>query len=146
MKFYALVLELHLLKIFCRTHTAIQTVRHFPEIVKSYSEQPKLCKFIKNQKSKIFMKLLLSFICVQESKNSSESSSKANSSLTFSRFECFLNYYFKNSWRTMQSNIIYFCSVLNICLRVFNIILLYLFIKWTKVFLMHTFYSNTFIF
>ena len=47
MKFRALVLDLHLPQNFCHRHTDTQTDRHFPEIVKSCSKHPKMCKFIK---------------------------------------------------------------------------------------------------
>ena len=65
MKFRALVLELHLPQNFCHIHTG----RHFPEIVKSSSGHPETCKFIKNRKSKICTKTILSSIYIEESKN-----------------------------------------------------------------------------
>ena len=64
MKFRALVLELHLPQNFCHTHT----YRHFPEIAKRCSEHPKTCKSIKNRKSKIFTKPIVSCIYIEESK------------------------------------------------------------------------------
>ena len=71
MKFCSLVLELHLPQNFCRIHTTAQTDRQtFPEIVKSWSGHPKTCKFIKNRKSKILMKLI-HFFNIEESKNNS---------------------------------------------------------------------------
>ena len=63
MNLCALVLELHLPQNFCHTH------RHFPEIVESCSRHPKMCKSIKNQKSKIFTKPIFSSVYVEESKN-----------------------------------------------------------------------------
>ena len=77
MKFYSLVLELHLPQNFCHTHTDTQTHRHtdrqtdrhFPEIVKSCSGHPKTCKSIKNRKSRICTKPILSSIYIEESKN-----------------------------------------------------------------------------
>ena len=42
MKFYALVLELHLPQNFCHTQLHRQTNRHFPEIVESFSGHPKI--------------------------------------------------------------------------------------------------------
>ena len=72
MKFCSLVLELHLPQNFCHTHTDRhtdrQTDRHFPEIVKSCSGHPKTCKSIKNRKSKIFTKHILSSSYTDESK------------------------------------------------------------------------------
>ena len=65
MKFCRLILELLLHKIFV---THIQTDTHFPEIVKSCSGHPKTFKSIKNRKSKIFTKPMLSSIYVEESK------------------------------------------------------------------------------
>ena len=67
MKFSSLVLELHLPQNFCHTHTD-QTDRHFPEVVKSCSGHPKTCKFMKNRKSKICTKPILSSIYIEESK------------------------------------------------------------------------------
>ena len=71
MKFCSLVLELHLPQNFCHTHTDTQTHRHtdrhFPEIVKSCSGHPKTCKSIKNRKSKIFTKPILSSTYIEES-------------------------------------------------------------------------------
>ena len=46
-------------------HTNGQT---YPEIVKSFSEHPKTYKYVKNQESKIFMKLILSSIYAEENK------------------------------------------------------------------------------
>ena len=66
MKFYALVLELQLPQNFCVTHTQTDI---FPEIVKSCSGYPKACKSIKNQKSKIFTKPILSSIYTEEKKS-----------------------------------------------------------------------------
>ena len=63
MKFRELVLELHLPQNFCHTH------RHFPEILQSCSGHPKTCKSIKNRKSKICTKPILSSTYVEESKN-----------------------------------------------------------------------------
>ena len=50
----------------CLSHT--HTDRHFPEIVKSCSGHPKMCKSIKNWKSKIFTKPMLSSIHIEENK------------------------------------------------------------------------------
>ena len=72
MKFCALVLELHLAQNFCHT----QTHRHFPERVKSCSGHPKMCKFIKNRKSKIFTKPILSSIYIEDSKKKREREEK----------------------------------------------------------------------
>ena len=81
MKFCSLVLELHLPQNFCHTHTDTQTHRHtdtetdrqtdrhFPEIVKSCSGHPKSCKSIKNRKSKICTKPVLSSSYIEENKN-----------------------------------------------------------------------------
>ena len=66
MKFRELVLELHLPQIFCHTHINTQT-----DIfqVKSCSKHSKKCKSIRNQMPKIFMKLILSSIYIEGSKN-----------------------------------------------------------------------------
>ena len=73
MKFYALVLELYLPQNFCRIHADLHTDRHidrhFPELVKSCSGHPKTGKSIKNQKSEICTKPILSSIYIEESKN-----------------------------------------------------------------------------
>ena len=69
MKFYALVLYLHLPQNFCHTQIDTQTDRHFPEIVKSCSGHPKTCESIKNRKLKIFTKPVLFSIYTEESKN-----------------------------------------------------------------------------
>ena len=58
MIFCSLVLELHLPQNFCHIHTG----RHFLKIVKSWPGHPKTCKSIKNRKSKIWTKPILSFI------------------------------------------------------------------------------------
>ena len=50
------------------SHTHTHTDRHFPEIVNSCSGHAKTCKFIKNWKSKIFMKLILCSIYIEVSK------------------------------------------------------------------------------
>ena len=73
MKFCSLVLELHLTQNFCHTHTD----RHFPKIVKSCSGHPKPCKFIKNRKSKICTKPILSstYIKISKKKNRAHVSS-----------------------------------------------------------------------
>ena len=69
MKFCALVLELHLpQKFLLHTHIDTQTDRHFLKIVKSCSGYPKTSKSIKNRKSKIFTKPILSSIYVEENK------------------------------------------------------------------------------
>ena len=68
MNFCSLVLELHLPQNFCHTHRDTQTDRHFPKIVKSCSRNPKTCKSIKNRKSKICTKSILSSY-VEGSKN-----------------------------------------------------------------------------
>ena len=72
MKFCSLVLELHLSQNFCHRHTDsqthTQTDRHFPEIVKSCSGHPKTCKSMKNRKSKICPKPILSSTYIEESK------------------------------------------------------------------------------
>ena len=60
MKFRPLVLELHLLQDVCHTYTDRHTDTHFPEIVKSCLGHPKTCKTIKNRKSKICKKPILS--------------------------------------------------------------------------------------
>ena len=49
---------------FCHT----QTDRHFPEIVKTCSRYPKMCKSIKNWKSENFPKPILSFTNIEECK------------------------------------------------------------------------------
>ena len=49
--------------------TKFLSSRHFPEIIKSCSKYPKTCKSIKNRKSKIFTKRILSSIYIEESKN-----------------------------------------------------------------------------
>ena len=67
MKFCSLVLELHLPQNFCHRHTERQTDRHFPKIVKSCSGHPKACKSIKNRKSKICTKQILSSTYIEES-------------------------------------------------------------------------------
>ena len=67
MKFCELVLELHLPQNFC--HTDTQTDRQFPEIVKSCSGYSKACKSIKNLRSKICTKPVLSSMYIVESKN-----------------------------------------------------------------------------
>ena len=64
MKFCPLVFELHLAQNFCHRHIDI----HLPEIVKSFSGHSKTFKSIKNWKSKIFTKLILSSIYIEESK------------------------------------------------------------------------------
>ena len=69
MKFYALVLELHLKQDFCHRHTDRHTDIHFPEIVKSCSGHPKTCKSIKNWKLKNFTKPILSSIYIDKNKN-----------------------------------------------------------------------------
>ena len=65
MKFCALVLELHLPQN-TLAFTDTNTDRHFPEVVKSCSGHPKTCKSIKNRKSKIFPKPILSSIQIEE--------------------------------------------------------------------------------
>ena len=54
--------------------THIETVKHFPEVVKSLSGHPKTCKSIRNRKSKIFQKPILSSIDTEETKNSTQDS------------------------------------------------------------------------
>ena len=54
------------------THTDTQTDWHFPEIVKSCSGHPKTCKSIKNRKSKICTKPILSSIYIEESRKHSK--------------------------------------------------------------------------
>ena len=49
--------------------TKFFTDRHFPENFKSCSELPKTCKSIKNQKSKICTRSILSSIYIEESKD-----------------------------------------------------------------------------
>ena len=49
-------------------HTDRQIDRHFPEIVKSCSGHPKTCKSVKNRKSKICTKPILSSSYIEESK------------------------------------------------------------------------------
>ena len=64
MQICTLVLTLEWPQNLCHTQTDIQadipTDRHFIKIVKSYSEHPKTCKSVKNQKSKIFTIQILS--------------------------------------------------------------------------------------
>ena len=67
MKFCALVLELHLLQNFSLSHTDGHTDRHFPVIVKLCSGHSKMCKSIKNWKSKILTKLIFSSIYIEKS-------------------------------------------------------------------------------
>ena len=62
MKFCPLVLELHLPQIFVEHR---QTDRHFPDEVQIVF---RTCKSIKNRKSKIFTKPILSSIYVEENK------------------------------------------------------------------------------
>ena len=50
------------------SHAHRHTDRHFPKIVKSYSGHPKMCKSIKNWKSKICTTPIFSFIYIEESK------------------------------------------------------------------------------
>ena len=68
-KFCSIVFDLYLPQIFCHTHTDIQTYSHFLEIVKSCSGHPKTSNSIKNRKSNIFTKPMLSSTCIKESKN-----------------------------------------------------------------------------
>ena len=68
MKFYASDLELHFSQKFCHTHTDT----HLPEIIKSCSRHPKMCKSIKNRKSKIFKKIIFSSIYIEENKNTNK--------------------------------------------------------------------------
>ena len=74
MKFCVLILELHLLQNFCHLHT--QTDRHIPEIVKPCLDHLKTCKSIKNRKSKIFTKPILSSVYLEE--NNKELHKKLN--------------------------------------------------------------------
>ena len=70
MKFCSLVLELHLPQNVCLTHTDTQTDRHFPKDISNLcSGHPKTCKSIKNRKSKICTKPILSSTYIEESKN-----------------------------------------------------------------------------
>ena len=66
-KFYSLVLEMHLPQNFCLTDTQID--RHFPKIVKWCSGHPKTYKSIKNWKSEVCTKPMLFSTCAEESKN-----------------------------------------------------------------------------
>ena len=50
------------------SHTHTHPDRHFAETVRSWSGHPKMYKYIKNWKSKIFMKPILSSIYTEESK------------------------------------------------------------------------------
>ena len=61
------MLELHLPQNFSHRHTDRQT--RFPEIVESCSGHPKTCKSIKNRKSKIFIKPILSSIYMRKVKH-----------------------------------------------------------------------------
>ena len=70
MKLCSLALDLHFPQNFCHTHR--HTDRHFPEIVKLCSGHTKTCKSIKNWKSKIFTKLILCLIYIEESKKGRE--------------------------------------------------------------------------
>ena len=72
MKFCSSVLELHLPQNFCHAHTDIQTDRHFLKIFRSCSGHPKTWKSIKNRKSKICTKPILSSTYIEESKNCME--------------------------------------------------------------------------
>ena len=67
MKFCVLVLEVHLPQIVA-TRSQTDTYTHFPEIVKSCSGHPKTCKSMKNRKSKICTKPVLSSVYIEESK------------------------------------------------------------------------------
>ena len=50
------------------SNTHRHTDRHFPKIVKSCSGHPKTCKSIKNRKSKVCTKPILSSTYIEESK------------------------------------------------------------------------------
>ena len=67
MKFYLLVLELHLPQNFFQTHTKTQTDRHFLEIVKTCSKHPKTCKFHQKPEVENFTKPILSSIYIEKS-------------------------------------------------------------------------------
>ena len=66
MKFCELVLELHLLQIFCHTRTDTQADAYIPEIVISRLRNPKTCKSIKKRISKNFSKPILSSTYVEK--------------------------------------------------------------------------------
>ena len=68
-KFCVLNIQLEITQNFYNTHT--EAHRHFPKIIKSCPGHFKMCKFIKNLKSKILTKLILFFINIEESKNNS---------------------------------------------------------------------------
>ena len=65
-KFCVLNIQLEITQNFYNTHT--EAHRHFPKIIKSCPGHFKMCKFIKNLKSKIFTKWILSSIYIEESK------------------------------------------------------------------------------
>ena len=74
MKFIALVPELHLTQNFCQAHKGTQTGRRTDRQTFSRNSQivikhPKICESIKNKKSKIFAKPILSSIYIEGSKN-----------------------------------------------------------------------------
>ena len=93
MKFRALVLELHLPQNFCHRHTD----RHFPEVVKSCSKHPKTCKSIKNQKSKICTKPILSsmHIDMQKIKHSDYFLSKILFEKEIQEYGCLVRLFFR---------------------------------------------------
>ena len=67
-KFCALLFKLHLPQIFCHRHTDAQKDRHFPKIIIQCLRHPKTCKSMKNRKSKICTKPILSSTYIEESK------------------------------------------------------------------------------
>ena len=70
MKFYGLALELHL-----------------PQNFLTFSKNPKMCKLIKNQKSKIFVKIIFLSINADEYNNIEDNNKKYNQQL-----DIFINY------------------------------------------------------
>ena len=64
MKFCGLVRELYLPQNFSHSQRDTQTDRHFPEIIKLYSGHPKTSESIKNLKSKILTKPIISSIVI----------------------------------------------------------------------------------
>ena len=69
MKFCSLVLELHLPQNFCHTHTDRQT---FSETDKSCSEYPKTYNSVKNRKSEICTKPILSSVYIEDNRRKIE--------------------------------------------------------------------------
>ena len=63
-----IISQVTLAKKFCHTFTNTQTGSLFSKIVKSCTGRPKTCKPIKNRKSKICTKPILSSTYIEESK------------------------------------------------------------------------------